>query len=81
MTLYEFKQIESEVINLVDKVLNAVRDKSFSDYVLLISRAGYQVENEGTFLSPYVLSSHLEIYQDITRERFLVEYLIHILIY
>ena len=75
MTLYEFKQIESEVISLVDKVLNAVRDKSFSDYVLLISRAGYQVENEGTFLSPYVLSSHLEIYQDITRERFLVEYL------
>lgn len=75
MTLSEFRYIESEVINLIDRVLDAVRDRSFSDYVLLISRAGYQVENEGTSLSPYVLSSQLEIYQDITRERFLIKYL------
>ena len=35
MTLSEFRLIESEVISLVDKVLNAVRDKSFSDYVTI----------------------------------------------
>ena len=75
MTISEFKQIETEVIALIDGVLDAVRDKNFSDYVLLISRAGYQVELEGRSVSPYVLASQLEIYQDITRERFLVEYL------
>lgn len=75
MTLSELKHIESEVIDLVNKVLDSVRDKSFSDYVLLLSRAGYQVENEGTYLSPYVVSSQLEIYQDMTREYFLVGYL------
>lgn len=75
MTLSEFKYVESEVISLLNQTLDTVKDKSFSDYVLLISRAGYQVENEGTFLSPYVLSSQLEVYQDITRERFSVEYL------
>jgi len=75
MTLSELKYVESEVISLLNQTLDTVKDKSFSDYVLLISRAGYQVENEGTFLSPYVLSSQLEVYQDITRERFSVEYL------
>jgi len=66
MTLSEFKYVESEVISLLNQTLDTVKDKSFSDYVLLISRAGYQVENEGTLLSPYVLSSQLEVYQDIT---------------
>lgn len=75
MTYSEFQHIESEVISLVDKILDSVKEKSFSDYVLLISRANYQVENERTKLSPYVLSSQLEIRQDITRERFLVEYI------
>lgn len=75
MTKSELKSIENNVITLLNEVLDLVRDKKFSDYVLLISRASYQVELEGTFLSPYVLASQLEIHQDITRERFLVEYL------
>ena len=33
------------------------------------------MENEDTFLSPYVVSCQLEIYQDMTREYFLVGYL------
>ncbi len=53
-------------------VLDVVRDKSFPDYVLLLGHGGYQSENEGTFLSPYVISCPLEMYQDRTRERFLV---------
>ena len=75
MTYSDLKFYESEVKELVNKVLDAVRDKSFPNYVLLLARGGYQVENEKTFLSPYVICSHLEIYQDRTREQFLVGYL------
>ena len=75
MTKSDLKCIENDVVALLNGVLDLVRDKKFSDYVLLISRASYQVEFEGTYVSPYVLASQLEIHQDITRERFLVEYL------
>ena len=72
MTYSDFEFYESEVIDHVNQVLDAVRDKSFPDYVLLLGHAGYQEEIEGTFLSPYVISSQLELNQDRTRERFLV---------
>jgi hypothetical protein len=75
MTIETLNYLESEVETIVAKTLDVVRDKSFSDYVLLLAYAGYQVENENTFLSPYVLQSQLEIYQDNTRNRFLVTYL------
>lgn len=75
MTYSDLEFYENEVKDHVNNVLDAVRDKSFSDYVLLLGHAGYQEENEGTFLSPYVISSQLEMYQDRTRERFLVSYL------
>lgn len=75
MTYSSFKFFESDVKDCIKEVLDAVKDMSFSDYVLLLSRGGYQVETEGTFLSPYVLDSRLELYQDRTREQFLVDYL------
>lgn len=75
MTKSELRHIENDVITLINEVLDLVKDKKFSDYVLLLARASYQVELEHTGVSPYVLSSQLEIHQDITRERFLVEYL------
>ena len=75
MTYSDLKFYENEVKDYVNQVLDAVRDKSFPDYVLLLGHAGYQEENEGTFLSPYVISSPLEMFQDRTRERFLVSYL------
>lgn len=75
MTYSDLEFYENEVKDLVNQVLDAVRDKSFSDYVLLLGHGGYQAEIEGTFLSPYVISSHLELYQDRTRESFLVSYL------
>lgn len=75
MNYSDFQFFESEVTDVVNDVLDAVREKSFSDYVLLLARGGYQVETEGSALSPYVLDSHLEIYQDRTREQFLVDYL------
>lgn len=75
MTFETFIQIESEVVDIINRTLDAVRDKSFSDYVLLLSRAGYNVEIENTNLSPYVIQSNLEIFQDRTRTRFLVTYL------
>lgn len=75
MTYSDFEFYESEVIDHVNQVLDAVRNKSFPDYVLLLGHAGYQAENEGTFLSPYVISSQLEMYQDRTRERFFVSYI------
>ena len=75
MTYSDLELYESEVEDLVNIVLDAVRDKSFQDYVLLLGHGGYQSENEGTFLSPYVISCPLEMYQDRTRERFLVSYL------
>lgn len=75
MTKSELRHIENDVITLINEVLDLVKDKKFSDYVLLLARASYQVELEQTSVSPYVLSSQLEIHQDITRERFLVEYL------
>ena len=75
MTYSDLEFIEGEVIEYVTEVLDAVKNMSFVDYVLLLARAGYQVETERTFLSPYVLGSRQEIYQDRTRERFLVDYL------
>lgn len=75
MTYDTLIHFESEVNELVANVLDSVRDKSFSDYCLLLARASYQYENEGTFLSPYVVHSNLEIRQDATREKFLVFYL------
>ena len=59
MTLSELKYVESEVISLLNQTLDTVKDKSFSDYVLLISRAGYQVENEITSDSTYFNSERV----------------------
>ena len=75
MTYQDLQFYESEVVALIDKVLDAVREKSFKNYVLLIARGGYQYENEKTFLSPFVISSRQEIYLDRTRDMFLVTYL------
>ena len=75
MTYSDLQFYESEVEELINEVLDAVRNKSFSDYVLLLARGGYQEENEGTFLSPYVISSRQELYLDRSREKFLVTYL------
>lgn len=75
MSYSDLEFYEGEVVEYVTEVLDAVMNKSFGDYVLLLARAGYQVETEGTFLSPYVIGSRLEIYQDRTREQFLVDYL------
>lgn len=75
MTYDNLKLFESEVEELVAEVLDAVKAKSFPDYCLLLAHAGYQYENEGTDLSPYVIHSRLEIYQDVTRQKFLVTYL------
>lgn len=75
MTYPDLQFFESEVVALVDKVLDAVKEKNFENYVLLIARGGYQYEVEHTFLSPYVIASRQEIYLDRTREMFLVTYL------
>lgn len=75
MTIDTLNYLELEIKFIVTKTLDEVRDKSFSDYVLLLAHAGYQVENENTILSPYVLQSRLEINQDETRNRFFITYL------
>lgn len=75
MTIETFRFLEQEIISVVNNLLDKVRDKNFSDYVLLLSRASYQVENEDTLLSPYVIQSNLEILQDYPRQRFLHTYL------
>ena len=56
MTYPDLQFFESEVVALVDKVLYAVKEKNFENYVLLIARGGYQYEVEHTFLSPYVIA-------------------------
>lgn len=75
MTLSEFKFYEQEVVDFVNYLLDKVKEKNFSEYVLLLSRASYQVENENTYLSPYVIQSNLEIMQDMSRQQFLHTYL------
>ena len=75
MTLSELTFYEQEVVDYVNNLLDKVKEKNFSEYVLLLSRASYQVENENTFLSPYVIQSNLEIMQDVSRQQFLHTYL------
>lgn len=75
MTITDFRLWQSEVIDIVINLLDKVKNISFSDYVLLLARAGYQVENESTFLSPYVIQSNLEHIQDESRRKFLHTYL------
>lgn len=64
MSLSEFRHYEEETIEFVNSLLDEVKEFSFSDYILLLSRAGYQKENEGTDISPYVIQSNLEVMQD-----------------
>ena len=75
MTITDFRLWQSEVIDIVINLLDKVKNISFSDYVLLLARAGYQVENESTFLSPYVIQSNIEHIQDESRRKFLHTYL------
>ena len=75
MTYSDLTFYESEVVEAVDNVLDAVKAKNFENYILLIARGGYQYEMEKTFLSPYVISSRQEINLDRTRDKFLVAYL------
>ena len=75
MTYEAFKDVETEVKDIVSNVLETVKTKSFPDYCLLLAHAGYQYENENISLSPYVIHSRLEINQDYTRQKFLVFYL------
>ena len=75
MTIIDFRNLESEVINIVNILLDKVKDINFSDYVLLLSRAGYLKDLETTSLSPYVTQSNLELIQDNSRRQFLHVYL------
>lgn len=75
MILSEFEFYEQEVVDSVNNLLDKVKEKSCPDYVLLLARASYQVENEHTRLSPYVIQSNLEIMQDMSRQQFLHTYL------
>ncbi len=75
MTIIDFRNLESEVINIVNILLDKVKDINFSDYVLLLSRAGYLKDLETTSLSPYVTQSNLELMQDNSRRHFLHIYL------
>lgn len=75
MTRAEFNFYEQEVVDYVNTLLDKVRDTNFTEYVLLLARAGYQKENEKTGLSPYVIQSNLEILQDISREKFFHTYM------
>ena len=50
MTYDILKYFESEVKEILDDILEVVKSKSFPDYCLLLAHAGYQYENEGTFL-------------------------------
>lgn len=75
MTIIDFRNLESEVINIVNILLDKVKDINFSDYVLLLSRAGYLKDLETTSLSPYVSQSNLELIQDNSRRQFLHVYL------
>ena len=62
-------------LNVRKNVLERVKEKSCPDYVLLLSRAGHQVENENTIISLFVIQSNLEIMQDMSRQQFLHTYL------
>ena len=75
MTYFDFEFFNIQVETLVNRMLDSVREKCFSDYVLLLARGGYQVELERSTLSPYVVLSRHDIYLDRTREKFLVNYL------
>lgn len=75
MTFHRFKEIEEETINAINSVLDKIKEQSFPDYVLLLANAGYQVEHEGTFLSPYCIEVRLEKYQNTTRRKFYVNYI------
>lgn len=55
MTINTLEYLEQEVIDFLNRLLDVVKDKSFSDYFLLLSRASYQVENEDKLVSPYVI--------------------------
>ena len=61
MTYSNFEYFNIQVETLVNKVLDSVREKCFSDYVLLLARGGYQVEFERSTLSPYVVLSRQDI--------------------
>lgn len=78
MNIERFNKIEKEVVMLVESTIIAVKEKSFEDYVLLLIHADfYEIidSNRNCGLSPYVIEDPSDEYMDITRQKFLAQYL------
>ena len=78
MNIERFNEIESEIVKLVETTVGAIKEKSFEDYVLLLIHADfYEIidSNRNCGLSPYVIEDPSDEYMDITRQKFLTQYL------
>ena len=78
MTIERFNEIQQEIIELVVCTLNDVEKTCVNDYILLLIRADYYDFMEKypeCKLFPYVIDNPNDIRLDISRQRFLRQYL------
>ncbi len=78
MNIERFNEIEKEVVMLVESTIIAVKEKSFEDYVLLLIHADFYEfidSHRSCGLFPYVIEDPSDEYMDITRQKFLAQYL------
>lgn len=76
MTIQKFQEIEKEIIELIEKTLDDVESKSFSDYILLLAKAHYdEMLKKHPTLSPYRIENGIDDFVDYTRQKFYTSYL------
>lgn len=78
MNIERFNEIEKEVVMLVESTIISVKEKSFEEYVLLLIHADFYEfidSHRSCGLSPYVIEDPSDEYMDITRQKFLAQYL------
>lgn len=71
----KFQIVKKEIIDLVNSVLDQVKEHDFSNYVLLLAGADYYVGNEKTSSSPYIIASNIGRIVDTSRMHFMLCYL------
>lgn len=76
MTLERFAELEKEVKTIICQTLVAMKEKSPSDFVLLLARADYHewLDRDNLDLTPYIIEDERGFMMDITRQTFLVKY-------
>lgn len=78
ITQDKFLKIDTEIKDSISKTLQNIKSSSLNDYILLLADGEYRSElllNKSLNLSPYIIDYTMDRYQDVTRLKFLADFL------